>query len=335
MNHGGELELAVRDYGIERSKWLDLSTGINPNGYKITDLAQSVFHHLPQKFERDELELTARACYSVPDGVGLISAPGTQFLIKAVPQLRAQSEVAIVSPTFSSHAAAWRRYGHHVNEIGSLDEIQDESVVVLVNPNNPDGRQIALKQLLALARTVTERNGLMIIDEAFADVVPDISFVPYHDNSNVIVLRSVGKFYGLAGLRLGFAIGPNRFLQSLYDLLGSWSVSGPAIEVGKQALSDQDWQRSAYSLLVRQADQHKYLFTSRGIKLVGGTPLFHLIEINDARKLHHQLALRGVWTRRFDYHSMWLRIGLCKTPADLKQFEMAFDAAYQAMQVAA
>jgi len=335
MLHGGELIRAARDYGIEPFKWLDLSTGINPNGYFIQDLPQSCFHRLPDPSDLSALEGIARETYSVPQGVGLIAAAGSEALIQTLPQIFPTMKVAILSPTFSSHEASWRRYGHDVQLIESLDDIGDATIVVVVNPNNPDGSVIQPKKFRKIAEALKAKGGALVLDEAFADCMPDISYVPIHDNGSVIVLRSIGKFYGLAGLRLGFAVGPERFLDRLKDILGDWAVSGPAIEIGRKALQDKDWKAKSSELLELQSKMHRAVFERLSIQVVGGTLLFNLIEVADARTLHHELAKRAIWTRRFEYNPNWLRIGLCKSQSDLKQFEQLLQDALEVQNVPA
>ena len=323
MLHGGELLKAARDYGIEPFKWLDLSTGVNPNGFHITDLPQSCFHRLPDPSDLMSLEALARETYRVPAGVGLIAAAGSEALIQTLPQIFPTMKIAIVSPTFSSHEVAWQRYGHDVHLVDSLDHIGDATIVVVVNPNNPDGKVIEPKKFKKIAENLKARGGVLVVDEAFADCAPQTSYVPLHDNGSVIVLRSIGKFFGLAGLRLGFAIGPERFLERLRDVMGDWAVSGPAIEIGSKALADKEWISKSLQLLEIQSKMHKDMYDRLSLKVVGGTLLFNLIEVSDARKVHHELARRAIWTRRFEYNPTWLRIGLCKSQSDLKQFEGA------------
>ncbi len=335
MLHGGELIKAAKDYGIEPFKWLDLSTGINPNGYFIKDLPQSCFHRLPDPSDLSDLEAIARKTYSVPEGVGLIAAAGSEALIQALPQIFPTMKVAIVSPTFSSHEGAWLRYGHDVQLVDSLDDVGEATIVVVVNPNNPDGTITKPKKFRKLAESLKAKGGALIVDEAFADCSPEMSYVPLHDNGSVIVLRSIGKFYGLAGLRLGFAVGPERFLDRLRGLMGDWAVSGPAIELGQKALSDTEWATKNLQLLKLQSKLHKAVYERLSLKVVGGTLLFNLIEVTDARTLHHELAKRAIWTRRFDYNPNWLRIGLCKSQSDLKQFEALLKDALEAQIVAA
>lgn len=335
MQHGGDLSRAVQTYAIEKWKWMDLSTGVNPNGYAIERLPQSSFEKLPDAQDMTALAEAARRAYNVPDAQGLIAAPGSEFLIQALPQTRRLSKVAILWPTFSSHEAAWRRYGHQVRMISDLDELQDETVVVIVNPNNPDGRVIKPGQLKKLAAQLSVNGGLLIVDEAFVDVMPEMSFIPKNDLENVVILRSIGKFFGLAGVRLGFAVGANRLLDPLRESLGAWAVSGPAIAIGTKILSDTDWQEQARSVLRLQGQQHEEVYKKYGVKLVGGVPLFHLLEFDDARTIHHELAKRAVWTRIFDYNNKWLRVGLCKTQVDLRQFADRLETVLRLSQKAA
>lgn len=335
MQHGGDLSKAVQTYAIEKWKWMDLSTGVNPNGYAIERLPQSCFEKLPDSQELTALAEAARRAYQVPDKQGLIAAPGSEFLIQALPQTRNLSKVAILGPTFSSHEAGWRRYGHQVRLISQLDEIDDETVVVIVNPNNPDGRVLKPGQIKKLAGELLKRGGLLVIDEAFVDVMPEVSFVPKEPLENLVILRSIGKFFGLAGVRLGFAVGPNRLLDPLRESLGAWAVSGPAIAIGTEVLNDRDWQEQTRSVLRLQASQHRDVYEGYGVKIVGGTPLFQLIEVDDARKVHHELAKRAIWTRLFDYNTNWLRVGLCKTQTDLRQFADRLETVLRLSQKAA
>lgn len=333
--HGGDLARAIKAYGIERSEWIDLSTGVNPNGYEIDGLPQRCFHRLPEISEIASLEETARAAYGVRETAGVVAGPGSEFLIQALPQIRARSKVAILSPTFSSHEAAWRRYGHQVRIIDSVDSVEDETVVVLVNPNNPDGMITSPNRLKKMAVELEARTGLLVVDEAFMDTMPANSFVPHHDFQNVVVLRSIGKFYGVAGVRLGFAIGPVRIIDGLRQVLGAWGVSGPAIEVGQRVLRDTDWAETMRAILDRQSDQHQRVLKEAGLKRIGGTALFHLIGSDHARTLHIELAKGGIWTRAFDYNPRWLRIGLCRDQKELTRFAKTLKEALQRVEMAA
>ena len=335
IEHGGDLARAIKAYGIERARWLDLSTGVNPNGYDIEGLPQACFHRLPEPQDIQALEMTAREAYGVRDASAVIAAPGSEFLINALPQIRPHASVAILSPTFSTHEAAWRRYGHRVRTIDSIDSVENETVVVMVNPNNPDGMITSPSRFKRLASDLESSSGLLVIDEAFVDTIPERSFVPHHDFPNVIVLRSIGKFYGVAGVRLGFAIGPTRILDGFRTILGAWGVSGPAIEVGRRVLEDQDWAETMRAVLNKQSDQHIKMFETLGMKRIGGTSLFHLIENSQARTLHIELAKRGIWTRVFEYNQNWMRVGLCRTQQDLKRFQTALGEVQTQIGVAA
>ena len=330
-----DVSIAAKRYDIELSHWMDLSTTINPNGYPIKDLPIDVFHRLPTNHDGNQLERIARSAYGVPNGAGLISAAGCQVLIQMLPQLKAHRHVAIVGPTNSSHSGAWRAAGHRVEEVDSLDNASRSDVVIVVNPNNFDSQYYSPAALKKLADRLYESGGLLIIDEAHMDAVTKKSFIKYAELPNVIILRSLGKFYGLSGLRLGFAIGSSRHLGIIREMLGPWAVSGPAIHIGCSALTDQKWHKQMRQDLEIQTTHLGRVLSSRHIKSIGCHPLFHLIEVVDARTLHHQLANRAIWTRQFEQFPTWLRIGLPKSRAHFKRLEASLDEIIEIMPVAA
>ena len=117
--------------------------------------------------------------------------------------------------------------------------------MVVCNPNNPDGHRTSAQDLLALAKQQAARNGLLIVDEAFADFEATDSLAPHLPLPGVIVLRSFGKAYGLAGLRLGFALASPGRAALIRTALGPWAVSGPALHIGAMALQDTAWHNEA------------------------------------------------------------------------------------------
>ena len=243
-----------------------------------------------------------------------MAVPGTEIAIRLLPLLAPGGPVAIVSPTYGSHADAWRAAGRTVIQIASIDDLPaDAAIAVLANPNNPDGRIVEPARLTALAHRLAERGGLLIVDEAFADLDPGLSLAPRLAGLPAIVLRSFGKFYGLAGLRLGFVAGAPTVVGALGSMLGDWPVSGAAIAIGTAALSDTAWQDKTRRRLARDAARLRDLFTGAGLSLGGGTDLFVLVAHHSAAAIHAGLAARGIWTRAFDDQPEWLRFGL---PAD-------------------
>lgn len=318
MKHGGDLSEAIARFGGAQDAWLDLSTGINPNPYPLPPLPNDAWQRLPSRDDEGALLAAARRAYGVPDDVGTVAAPGTQALIQWLPRLVARGAVAVVSPTYNEHAAAWRLAGHDVIAIGSIEEMPEAAChVVIVNPNNPDGRVVDRTALARIAKVAAARGGMMMIDEAFADLDPAISAVALCKGFPVVVLRSFGKFYGLAGLRLGFAIGSQRLIARVREAMGSWICSGPALVVGRVALDDDRWANETRGRLREQAAKLDAALQAAGFAPAGGTTLFRLVRHPHASAYHTALARRRIWCRRFDWADDLLRFGLPPDAATL------------------
>jgi len=312
MKHGGDLTEAIARHGGAAASWLDLSTGINPWPWPIPQhLPDNVWQHLPSRADADALIAAARRTYGVPGGVEIAVAAGTQALIQLVPYLAAPGPVAIVGPTYSEHALAWRNAGHSVIAIDNLGACPETAVhAVVVNPNNPDGRVTDRVALKRVAAQLKGRGGWIVIDEAFADIDPAVSAVALCPDWPVLILRSFGKFYGLAGLRLGFAVGTLDVIERIATALGPWPCSGPALSIGTAALGDQQWADRTRSALEQQAGALDDVLAKAGFAIAGGTPLFRLARHPQALKLHAQLAKRHIWCRSFDWADDLLRFGL-------------------------
>jgi cobalamin biosynthetic protein CobC len=300
-DHGGDLHAAALRYGGAPSDWLDLSTGINPIPYPVPDLPQTAWTRLPGADRLAALEAAARRAYGVAEGAEVVAAPGASALIQALPSLTPPGPVAILSPTYNEHAASFRAAGREVIEAA---DPPDGVSLVVVNPNNPDGAVWIAGDLRALAGG----RPLTIVDESFGDVALELSLCPSAGPEGLIVLRSFGKFYGLAGVRLGFAIcGPATALK-LRQTLGPWAVSGPAIEIGIEALSDETWAEETRARLFRDAQRLNALMREAELDVAGGTTLFRLVQTLHAAQLHDHLARAHIWTRIFPYRADWLRI---------------------------
>jgi cobalamin biosynthesis protein CobC len=311
MKHGGDPTEAMAQYGGDAAAWLDLSTGINPWPWPIIDLPDSVWRQLPSRAAEQALLAAARNAYRVPEGIDIVAAAGTQALIQWLPYLAAPGPVAVLGPTYSEHASAWRDAGHEVIAIDDLAALPANAVhAVIVNPNNPDGRIADHAELADVAARLRQRGGWLVIDEAFADVDPAIGAVALCAHWPVVILRSFGKFYGLAGLRLGFAIGAPEIARRIATALGAWAVSGPALHVGTAALNDAVWADRMRERLASRAKQLDGVLTHSRCEIIGGTSLFRLVRHSEALKLHAELARRQIWCRRFDYADGWLRFGL-------------------------
>jgi len=306
--HGGDLAAATARFGPPSGGWVDLSTGINPTPYPLPDLPPDAWTRLPQSAGLIALKAAAADAYGAAGPDLIVCAPGTQALIQALPRVLGAPRVAVLGPTYAEHGAAWRASGAAVEEVSALPP-PDRSLV-LVNPNNPDGRAVDPAHLAAWARDAAEADHWLIVDEAFADVRPDISLVPALPLANVIVLRSFGKFHGLAGLRLGFALAAPRMVRRLEADLGPWAVSGPAQDIGARALADHAWATAERARLTGHMTCLRGLLTGAGLDIVGGTDLFVLAEHADALALYDHLAGAGILVRRFQANPHWLRFGL-------------------------
>lgn len=293
-DHGGGLDAAVARHGGARADWIDLSTGINPVAYPVPEFAPDVWTALPDQAAQTALINAARRFWQVPKGAAVLAAPGASCLIANLPALAPTGRVHIPTPTYNEHGAAFAAHGWTLSE-------ESRDAKVIVHPNNPTGHWYDTDALTA---------PLTIIDESFADVSPDRSLVHHAAQPGVVVLKSFGKFWGLAGLRLGFAIATPDTINRLADLLGPWPVSGPALEIGRLALSDQAWATATRNRLSADADRLDRLVTRTGATVAGGCPLFRLYHVDDAKGLQTQLAKHHIWSRIFPYSRHWLRLGL-------------------------
>lgn len=327
ITHGGDLDAARARFPEAPEPWIDLSTGINPHPYPLPALDAGTWARLPQTTEEEHLRNVAARRYKAANPEMIVSAPGTQALIQILPRLAPpQSRVAIVSPTYAEHAAAWRRDGHDVVEVPDIAAAGAANVVVVVNPNNPTGHVTSQAQLHDLARALESsgRKGLLIVDEAFADVLPaGMSVVPNLPPATV-VLRSFGKMYGLAGVRLGFAITHERMATRLRAALGPWAVAGPALAIGAAALADDRWLSDTLRQLGADSRRLDCLLTRTGCEIVGGTSLFRLVAYPSAPAIADTLGRHGIHVRRFSYAPTWLRFGLPGTEEAWQRLDRAF-----------
>ncbi len=320
LEHGGKIRQAAQRYNIALEDWLDLSTGINPNGWPLPEIPASLWTRLPE--EDDGLEQAAQAYYASGP---ILAVAGSQAAIQALPRLRAHSRVAVLSPGYAEHAAAWRRAGHEVSACAAehLDEaIAHNDVVVVIHPNNPSGVRFATEQLLDWHQRLAARGGWLVIDEAFMDSTPELSLCAHASNQGLIVLRSLGKFFGLAGARVGFVCAHPSLLDALQALLGPWCINAAARWVAAAALSDHQWQMTARQQLLAASERLHSLLSEHGLTPSGGSTLFQWICIPSASELHQALAQRGILTRLFNQPDS-LRFGLPATEVEWTRLDKA------------
>ncbi|MDR6632856.1 cobalamin biosynthetic protein CobC [Phyllobacterium sp. 1468] len=312
IEHGGALDRALERFGGAPSDWIDLSTGINPEVLPLPSIGPEIWNRLPdEKLLTSTLD-AARKYYGALAEAGIVAAPGTQSLIQILPDIVAEKgEVAIVGPTYQEHSASFLNAGWRISSCRSIDEILPSSkVAVVVNPNNPDGRIVSRTSLLELAGRMESRGGVLIVDEAFADAHPEASIANHTGKSGLIILKSFGKFFGLGGLRLGFALTTHDIALALRLRLGPWAVSGPALHIASHAFSDEVLLAGFAKRLRARRELLGRVLAEAGLLQVGGTMLFSLVEFKQARQLHEALCEQHVLTRKFDYAPQWLRFGL-------------------------
>jgi len=301
-DHGGGLDAAVAQYGGSRADWLDLSTGINPLAYHLPDIPSSFWTDLPDKNAQSALLSAARSFWQVPDTCHILAATGVSALIVQLPRLAKSGAVHIQRPTYNEHEAAFRQQGWDIAPSGNAR--------VYVHPNNPDGRQFDAETILA------QHRDLSIIDESFCDICPEASLINLAQTPGIVILKGLGKFWGLAGLRLGFAIALPETITRLDTMLGPWAVSGPAQHIGTCALQDTAWTDSTRARLSRDAARLDCILTDANTTPLGGTDLFRLYSVKDAAQFQANLARHHIWSRVFPYSKTWLRLGLPGEDAD-------------------
>src|SRR6266516_440469 len=311
IEHGGDLAAARRLFPDAPQPFIDLSTGINPDPYPLPALDAKVFARLPDSAAQLRLSAIAAQTYGAPSAAHVVCAPGTQILLPLVAALVPAGRAVILGPTYSEHARAAAQAGHAIFDARDMDELHRANLAIVVNPNNPDGRIIAKEELLALRDALSARGGLLLVDEAFMDVgPPGASLAGYVDRGHLVVLRSFGKFFGLAGLRLGFALAAPELAANLNRTLGPWAVSGPAIAIAEQALADIVWIETTRARLQRAAEKLDQVLIEAGVEVIGGTPLFRLVRTRRADERFQHLGSNGIIVRPIREQPTWLRFGI-------------------------
>ncbi len=310
--HGGRLTAAAKRYGIPLEQWIDLSTGINPVGWPVPPIPAHPWLRLPEP--DDTLEPVARQYYSTAN---LLPVAGSQQAIQALPLLRSTGRVGMLQPAYNEHAHAWKRAGHEVIAF-SPEHIEEQieqhidtlDTLLLINPNNPTGTRYSLPQLLRWHARLQAKGGWLVVDEAFMDATNEASsLAPHSQQQGLIVLRSLGKFFGLAGVRVGFVLATPDLLRELDQQLGPWAIAHPSRWVATQALQDKHWQAQTRQRLAHDAQRLHRLLSGHGLEPDGGCELFQWLRHPQAGAIHHHLARQGIFTRLFDTPAS-LRFGL-------------------------
>lgn len=317
LEHGGRLRQAAAHYDIPLADWLDLSTGINPQGWPVPTLPAAIWQRLPES--DDGLEAAAAAYYDNPN---LLPVAGSQAAIQWLPALLSKAAVACIAPLYAEHPHAWQQAGHKVRYLqnATLPRALAAATpyILLCNPNNPTADRHPHELVLDAARQLHKRGGWLIVDEAFVDATPELSVTPLAgtpEAPNLIVLRSLGKFFGLAGARVGFVFGAPEKLDRLREVLGPWPVSHPSRFVAKRALEDSGWQAAARAKLAVDSRRLAELLAPLGE--ISRTALFCTVKTAQTNQLIEHFARRAILSRHYESTDL-LRFGL---PANETQWQ--------------
>jgi len=328
--HGGQLQQVALQYNIPAEQWLDLSTGIAPISYPIPNIPLKTWQDLPQ--QNNELLAAAKQYYQCEH---LTVTNGSQAIIKALPYLWQKKNkntnsdklrrVYLPKYGYKEHAQAWKNAGYNLHfyfdELPPLDEINENSVLVIINPNNPTGMLFDRETIIQYQTLMQQLNGLLVIDEAFIDVMSiEHSMCSQVKNTNTLVFRSFGKFFGLAGIRIGFLVANQSWCDAFNEHLGPWQVNGPAQLIALNALRDTQWHIQQKQQLTRLRNNlEAQLWKHLGNKIIleiKGTDLFLTVTFNEtphnnmnAQKLYTFLCEQAVYVRLTDEKDK-LRFGI-------------------------
>lgn len=328
VQHGGALDRAIASFGGQKAGWLDLSTGINPNPYPVPTVPGHLWHSLPDENLMNDCLAAARAYYDASAECDVVAATGSQALIQLLPQVTLAKTVWIVGPTYNEYEQVFGNVAEVTVSPELPQAVDDIDLIVVGCPNNPDGRVHDPDALLALGKRMHEHGGFVLIDAAFGDVLPDNQMLPASHSDGLIILRSFGKFFGLAGMRLGFALGGEMIIERFRGLLGPWAVPGPALFIGAIAMRDQDWISEARRSLSNSRANVENLMRRHGLDIVGATDLFVTCSQVDSAMLSKSLAHKHILVRTFSCNPNWIRFGLPSDQTEVDRLEKALARAF-------
>ena len=303
IQHGGDIDLAIKKYGGQRADWIALSTGINRTSYPWQESVKVELRDLPSSKLLMGLEKAASRAYKVAEGTDTAAVQGAQQIISLLPTcLKNYNSVAILGPTYNEYEKAFKISGIKAETVSDVSKLSSSDIAIIVNPNNPTGKVIAEEILDDLSKKVR----ILIIDESFKM----FSSRRIQKFDNVIQINSLGKFFGLAGVRLGFVSGPSDFIKSVRGMLGPWPVSSVAAEIGIIALNDKTWISEMEKILLEGSNVLHEACNTKNWKLVGKTNLFHTYATSNCVEVEEQFAAHYIWIRTFDYSKSWVRLGI-------------------------
>lgn len=275
-HHGGDVHAAARELNRPLSQIIDFSASINPLGpspavWRAITGARALLCHYPDPACWDLRQALSERWLCDPEQI--VVGNGSIELIYALPRALNINHLVILQPTFSEYAASIVRAGGRITTVSAnrheqyrlpvdalcrLLETQSKGAqaidgIVLCNPNSPTGQACMVEDVMKLARIAQRRGVWLIVDETFADYCPDRSILPLALScSRVVVLRSLTKFYGLPGLRVGYAVTAPKVAQKLRSALPPWSVNAMGQTAALAALQDTSHASRSFRFMVKE-----------------------------------------------------------------------------------
>lgn len=330
MDHGGNIHMASRKTGIPEKRIIDFSASINPLGMPVSARLAlrrqfSLLGHYPEPFAEGLSEQIGHMLGVGPDAI--ICGNGSTELIYLIPRTLKPRHVLITAPTFSEYEKACRNSSDklHVTRYAlkkenNFDVRTDEFIqamegssgssrvtryasppcdmAFICNPNNPTGRLIRKDDLLRIAEAAKRLGCYLIVDEAFIDFCPAESVA--HEvagNPFLIVLRSLTKFYALAGLRLGYGIFPHAVAEMLKRQKEPWTVNSLAQAAGKASIKDLDYQESSLAVMLAEKEFMENEFEKISVHYLPSAANYYLLQLENAQQVIRALEEKGILVR--------------------------------------
>lgn len=316
LAHGGNLRQVAKKYGYPIEQWLDLSTGINPSGFKPAPLSDACWQRLP---ENDDGLIEAALNYYGQSN--FVLTPGSQWMIQNLPAIKETlvgpeqidiGPVLLPKQGYQEHRLAWQESGFDIEYYEAqptISQLNHCSVCVVIQPNNPTGQCYDQSQLNDWLAILKDNEAWLVVDEAFVDCTPDKSMLDRSGEEGLIVLRSIGKFFGLAGIRIGCIFAWTALLEKVNAAMGPWAISHPSREVAIQAFHNINWQRYAIEKCHDQSKKLRDVLIKYFQIKPTGTALFQTVYLDRSEEIFEHLCQHKILVRLLDCQT-GLRFGL-------------------------
>jgi histidinol-phosphate aminotransferase len=328
---GRPIASVVREFGLEPEHVIKLASNENPLGSSPA-VAEALYRYATEAHSYPDFDcFELRQALALKTGfpvTHLLPSAGSSELIVLVARayLDAQRKAVVSQHTFISHISAVRSVGAMpvlVPEVGFAPDLDamlaaiDErtSVVYLASPNNPTGSMLSAADIAAFAASLPEHT-LFVLDEAYRDFVapeqrPDITHL-LTLRRNMLVLRTFSKIYGLAGLRVGYAISNPEIIETLRRLQPPFTVSGIASAAAVAALGDDAFAERSYTLNRLERERLAHALQARGLRVLPSNGNFVLVRVGCGSEIVQRLMQRGVIVRAVDNHGLpeWIRVSV-------------------------